>query len=212
MRSNGIAARSATRRTASASPSKRHSTTSSSRMQDRAEVLDALTGARRVLSGRARAPVERTQVELRHTRPEALGDEGALAHRARSGRHATEATARPRGDKSGEPLRNRLRLPRVERSRELCARLDPELAVDATEVRLDRLAADERLRGDRVVREARRGQTRDAELGGRQVGRRRARRGPRELLPRALAPWLARPARRTARRRVRATRAPAASA
>ena len=46
-----------------------------------------------------------------------------------------------------------MRLPRVERPRQLCARLDPQLAIDATEVRLDRLAADEDVGGDRLVRE-----------------------------------------------------------
>jgi hypothetical protein len=65
---------------------------------------------------------------------------------------------------------------------------DPELAVDPREVRLDRLGAHERGRRDLAVRHPRRRELRDAQLRGRELGRRAPQADAPQLGPRLLRP------------------------
>src|SRR6185437_16638398 len=92
----------------------------------------------------------------------------ASSTRRRSSRHVPpwrQHGLPGRAEKDLKTLRNRLRVPAVEGAGELGTGGDPELAVRALEVRLDRLDAHEHLLGDRLVAQTVGGEPGDPELG-----------------------------------------------
>ena len=117
-------------------------------------------------------------------------------------------TRRDSGGRTRESLRGRQR---VEGSRELGARADPELAVRTAEIRLDGLARHEHLGRDRIVRQPGRGEVRDPKLGRRELARRRPGSGPPHLLPSARRPGCTAELLEQRRCLLECSRAPAAS-
>ena len=131
----GSRARRAASRTTSAVPSNWQRTTSSSRSRIEPRYSTAVP---RILSSAADgsdSSVERLDVGVRDAGPEALGNEASTLQRV----HAVDARPGDNAAKGGKTLRTGVRRLLVERSRELCPRRDPELAVDTGEIRLDRL-------------------------------------------------------------------------